>query len=434
MLPDLLKNNYLDDSALILVKSLEDIDEIWDRLKGAFGEPKIMLSIKLEEMNKISNLGRGKSHEKVLENLQSIINLMKDLTFLAETHKIENDLYFGDSLDRIFKLLGEARTTRWISETYDRNLPRKESWNNLILFLEKEVKIILQKIIILGNDTARIEQQKEGSHRREDMKGRRGDGYHAERLEEKGNSDTCAICGKDDHVSTIGPNQSKIIQYFACQQFAEMKPSERFDVIRSKGLCWQCLFPGALVKHGKHNEGKCQRDFVCQHPSHQRYKVKKHVLLCDEHKHSSENSKILDLYKSKCILREREASIPDFSKEIQLCFHNDVKIQANLKNSCKNSHVSSLESEDVVTAKSLYQLQIINVDGKDYSLFFDNGCGDFVSRYKAITQIGKRANQEFQGCVQIGGVGGASLNKYHAVYLSKFHQLHRFAHIPETLD
>ena len=33
MLPDLLKNNYLADPALSLVKILDEIDEIWTRLK-----------------------------------------------------------------------------------------------------------------------------------------------------------------------------------------------------------------------------------------------------------------------------------------------------------------------------------------------------------------------------------------------------------------
>ena len=47
MLPDLLKYNYLEDPALALVKSVEDIEEIWIRLKGAYGDPKTMLDKKL---------------------------------------------------------------------------------------------------------------------------------------------------------------------------------------------------------------------------------------------------------------------------------------------------------------------------------------------------------------------------------------------------
>ena len=46
MLPDLLKNNYLGDPALSLVKRLDDIDEIWTRLHKAYGDPRIMLKNK----------------------------------------------------------------------------------------------------------------------------------------------------------------------------------------------------------------------------------------------------------------------------------------------------------------------------------------------------------------------------------------------------
>ena len=35
MLPDFLMNNYLEDPALSLVKSVKDISEIWDRLRLA---------------------------------------------------------------------------------------------------------------------------------------------------------------------------------------------------------------------------------------------------------------------------------------------------------------------------------------------------------------------------------------------------------------
>ena len=43
MLPDLLINNYLEDPALPLVKSVKDISEIWNRLKLAYCDPKSML-------------------------------------------------------------------------------------------------------------------------------------------------------------------------------------------------------------------------------------------------------------------------------------------------------------------------------------------------------------------------------------------------------
>ena len=114
----------------------------------------------------------------------------------------------------------------------------------------------------------------------------------------------CAICEGDDHVATMGPRQKKLIQYFTCKRFVEMSCAERLSELMKKHLCIQCLFPGADFKTGKHKDGKCQRDFACQHPSHNNYNVKKHVLVCDEHKDTDENKKLLEEYKRRFILKE----------------------------------------------------------------------------------------------------------------------------------
>ena len=56
MLPDLLKYNHLAEPALSLVKSLDDIDDMWLRLKKAYGDPKVMLNKKLAEVRKLGPL------------------------------------------------------------------------------------------------------------------------------------------------------------------------------------------------------------------------------------------------------------------------------------------------------------------------------------------------------------------------------------------
>ena len=104
----------------------------------------------------------------------------------------------------------------------------------------------------------------------------------------------CSICDKVADVPTNGPNNSKLIQYFVCQDFAMMTPKDRFTLVKNKGLCIQCLYPVARQDQGKHKEGKCQREVICQHPSHQRYPVKKHVLICKEHKNSQDNQALLE--------------------------------------------------------------------------------------------------------------------------------------------
>ena len=70
MLPDLLINNYLEDPALSLVKSVKDISEIWDQLKLTYGDPKSILKKKFCEISKFTALCKIKEPEKPMEGLK----------------------------------------------------------------------------------------------------------------------------------------------------------------------------------------------------------------------------------------------------------------------------------------------------------------------------------------------------------------------------
>ena len=74
MFPELLKNNYLGDPALSIVKSVNNINEIWERLKRAYGDPKIMLTKKLNEIEQFEFIWRIRS-VKIAEALTKIENV-----------------------------------------------------------------------------------------------------------------------------------------------------------------------------------------------------------------------------------------------------------------------------------------------------------------------------------------------------------------------
>ena len=57
----------------------------------------------------------------------------------------------------------------------------------------------------------------------------------------------------------------------------------------------------------------------------------------------------------------------------------------------------------------VYMFQRIEVNGKEYNLFFHSGCGDLVCKKEATTKLGKRANQEVAGPKHLFGVGDKSL-------------------------
>ncbi len=289
----------------------------------------------------------------------------------------------------------------------------------------------------------------------------------------------CKICNATDHVQTSGPNGSKLIQYFVCKKFVNMTPAQRCVELKSKNLCFQCLFPGADKRRGKHSDGRCQRDFICPHPSHSRFAGKKHVLVCEEHKADDRNKEVLDKYKRRCIARPNQVELPPFTQAI-LIHHNYITTdirptrgtqegQGNAMSAgapeffpvkptieqidqsihTTNSEATSSSSESVIPSlpasvtplspatstplpdviernvlpdvdeEAVYILQMIEVDGSKYSLFFDGGCRKFVSRYNAIERLGSRATLLEKGPIGIAGVGGMKMTTPHGIYQIK---------------
>ena len=95
-----------------------------------------------------------------------------------------------------------------------------------------------------------------------------------------------------------------------------MTLNQRFQELRRKGFCFQFLFPGASQSTGRHSDAKCQRDFTCKHQSHNKYPIKKHVLVCHEHREDADNQQLLEEYKQRCIMNQ--AQLPAFSKKTEI--------------------------------------------------------------------------------------------------------------------
>ena len=265
LLPDLLKNNFLENPALLLVKDVYDIDDIWSRLKSAYGDTKIMLSKKVAELQNLEDLWKKKDPEKLAEGLIKINNLMRDLMIMAENHSIEANLYHGDAINTIHSLMGQSRFRRWMSIVCDNKIPDgAKHWDRLLQFLEKELKICQQEMIWSAKASKKQPSKPQDGKRKPDSAA-----HHA-----SDEGMICSICGANDHAQTPGPSGIKLVQYYVCQKFVEMNCKERFTILKNKNLCHQCLFPGADCTKGKHKEGRCQRDFTCKHSSHDRFQRK----------------------------------------------------------------------------------------------------------------------------------------------------------------
>ena len=143
LLPDYLRNNYLDGQALQLVKEIHDLDDIWIRLKESYGDVQSLLSKKLAELEKGTPLGKVKGDEKLIQSILRLKNLMVELKKLAESHNIQTNLFHTSNLARVFSLLGKKRqldiTKRFLkSET---EVTEEDKWDCIISYLDKELKV-----------------------------------------------------------------------------------------------------------------------------------------------------------------------------------------------------------------------------------------------------------------------------------------------------
>ncbi|XP_066926194.1 uncharacterized protein [Clytia hemisphaerica] len=403
LLPDLLINNHLSEPALSLVKHLDNIDEIWVRLKEVYGDTKFLLTKKISSLSDIQSFKGSRDPGKVLAGLSQLINLMRDLMILASRHRIEKYLYYGDALDTVYKLMGDYRVTKWLEQSIGINQSGKVLWENVIDFLEKELKIQQQKLRLSGREDPQSAPPK--------RKGPGLSGYHSDKFD----NEICILCGsaagEDDHVATTGPGGVKVIQYFSCRKFVEKTPAQRLQMLRKKGLCFQCLSPGAKWNVGRHEEGKCQQDFVCPHGSHSKYPKKKHILICEEHKHFDENQDLLDKYKSRFITRN--SSLPSFSRDIKLSFYSEIssgEIEVN------NVQTDFEDQGGDIPDRGIYMFQSIKVNGEVFNIFFDSGCSDFIVRKSAVERLGSHVTLISNIPVSITGVGKKSTSAEHGIY------------------
>lgn len=195
-----------------------------------------LLNKKMKQLKNLNSLWKLKDSEKISDALSKVINVMKDLIRLCKQHKIEGRLYNGDAIERIYRIIGDRRVTRWLSSTCDVELDDETFWNHFIAFLEKDVRVQQQKALV-----CKRMESKEPKHPIQSTSHRIHYANDDKRLPDyqdvNNSTPRCFICGQlDGHVITSGPRGMKHIQYFTCRTFADMYPNQRFPDLKNKGL------------------------------------------------------------------------------------------------------------------------------------------------------------------------------------------------------
>ena len=384
LLPDYLKNNYLGGHALEVVKDIDDLEKIWERLKSSFGNVSILLSNKLDKVEKIAPLHKTKTDDKFIQSATKLTNEMRELTILAKDHKIEDVLFHPSNLAKIYELVGRKRQTEFLKKYMQDDLSVRQKWENLITFLDAEIKLTEELMVMNPNKSEKKEDSDKSSPKEKPGETKRT----LNTTSSPQPNARCHLCGETDHVATLTKKGRYVINYFACPKFAQGTGEQRLALITDKEFCHQCLTPGQKKGH----KGFCFKKYICPHDSHKTADVGFHVMVCGKHKNDPKNVQLFDEYKEKYITSS-PSLYKDFSKNI--CLHAVPEPASHLADDDSSPHESKM-----------FMLQTIQVASKKLNLFYDGGCGDSTSKKSAVDFLSKigRAHQTLKGPLILNGV------------------------------
>ena len=411
---DSLKTKYLEGPAYTLVEKIDDIDEVWKKLTESYGNVKLLLHKKLGELDKFDNLGKIKGDEKIAHTLSKVINMMTELSTLAEKYNLENKLYVGGGLEKIYSLIGENRERNFLRQNLESEdsssspsssdlttpslstgiVPEKLEWNKLKIFLEKEQKL-REKYILL-------EKSKESlGVRPRDNRQNNSTSVSSDVTHVSMDHVLCHLCGKSDHVVSTDLAGVKHIDYVSCEEWVKKSAKQKRLQLVGKKLCFSCLSPGKKFNEDHH----CSQKYVCPHDSHNGHEKGLHVLVCGAHRDEETNISLLDKYKRNFIFK-RSGNFKNFTRELTLTYFSD-SAAPNLNRATGSEEMYRNARPDVQDS-AIFMFQTIDVDGHELNLFFDNGGGKIIVKKSALEILKKlgRANCPRPGPASMFGVGG----------------------------
>ena len=131
------------------------------------------------------------------------------------------NFFYGDGLERIYMVMGDAWLTKWLEYSVDFDLHNKTLWTKLIGFLEKEIKIQQQKTFIGKERCQNPTRYKPSTH-----------------ISNRNEIFVGLLMGYQTYSILFIP-------YICRKKHLRWMKKQRFSLIRKRGFCFQCLFPGA---------------------------------------------------------------------------------------------------------------------------------------------------------------------------------------------
>ena len=357
----------------------------------------------MSSLDKLENLEKIKGDEKVAQFLAKLINVMLDLAGLAQKHNLECKLYVGGGMEKVLNLVGNNLERKFLSKNLEDVAPSssarwvesevtqaKRMWGNLVAFLQRELALREQMIVVTKNKVSLGISSKPTPAK--DKPGT----YTADQAAQNPAVIRCSICGKSDHILSTDSQGNKQCDFFSCKTFVDWSAKRRKIESLKRKYFLQCLNPNVKFFEAHFCHGK----YVCPDQSHKSHKKGLHVLVCEDHKTSQANITLLQQFVTNII--DKRGTFHDFTRKISLtCIYSSLTTAPQLFKNFENVIPDICE-------RPIFPLQHISVEGTSLRVFYDRGAGDAVLKLAAIKALEKlgRAVQIREGNITMTGVGG----------------------------
>ena len=104
--------------------------------------------------------------------------------------------------------MGDSQVARWLSKICEIEYNIEQKWHHLIKFLERDLKVQQQKLLIQNKSENKRQKQAKKKGMLEDIT--------ATSLVTQIWNQSVVFVKKLRSIATIGPKGTKILQYFAC--------------------------------------------------------------------------------------------------------------------------------------------------------------------------------------------------------------------------
>ena len=396
-----LKLTTLQGAARDLCDDLEDVDEIFKKLKASYGDPRVLLMAKLDELRKTGKCEGSalKKRDWLIAAKAKMLNLQK----LAVTHNITGSLYYSDIAKEVIQRLphrtveaikDEIRESDQTEDGYAENL-----YNVVVIAIQDAIE---DATLTMRLDSTTSKPQPERPKRQEApnpvVPGKktysaevpstvREDKDAAEKPDGKEKKKTLTkkktkLKSAPTKVTSAyvkpalvkcGLCQSQHTHLFYCETFLGFHVDDRNKPASKVRTCFRCLRLDAEVDFGnkvawkKQHQSNCSTKFTCeidlcgQRSEYTRW----HILMCRAHydKNKSLEKKFID-----------SLDKAQYTPSLKF-FFNLTPVNSVIPSNPPTQRVfDGFEVKRDINHNAIFMLQNTLVNGKELLTFYDSGC------------------------------------------------------------